>query len=117
MKKEVVRTKRCGIMPDGTKIVTREDCLKPNSEMVFRKEEEGAFLFDPHTGNLKYLNANGVSIYELCDGRKTVGDIITLLMEFYPDMDIEKIAVDTELFFEGLATMNFLTKCEYNGSG
>ena len=97
-------------MPDEAKIITRADCLKPNPEMVFRKEEDGAFLFDPHTGNLKYLNANGVSIYELCDGKKTVGEIITLLMEFYPDMAAEKIATDTELFFEGLAAMQFLTK-------
>jgi hypothetical protein len=103
-------------MPDRAKIVTREDCLKPNPETVFRKEEEGAFLFDPHTGNLKYLNANGVNIYELCDGRKTVGDIITLLMEFYPDVAVEKIAADTGLFFEDLAAMQFMTKSEKNGS-
>jgi len=102
-------------MLEGTNFIAREDCLKPNSEMVFRKEEEGAFLFDPHTGNLKYLNANGVNIYELCDGRKTVGDIITLLTEFYPGMTVEKIAADTELFFEGLTAMQFLTKCESNG--
>ena len=103
-------------MPDGGKIVTKKDCLKPNPEMVFRKEEEGAFLFDPHNGNLKYLNTNGVNIYELCDGRKTVGDIITLLIEFYPDVAIEKIAADTGLFFESLAAMQFLTKSEDNGS-
>ncbi len=116
MKKEVVRAERWSVMPDGTKIITREDCLKQNPEMVFRKEEEGAFLFDPHTGNLKYLNANGVNIYEMCDGRKTVNDMIALLMEFYPGMDIDKIATDTELFLEGLTAMQFLTKCENNGS-
>ena len=115
MKKEVARAKRWSVMPDGTKIVTREDCLKPNPEMVFRKEEEGAFLFDPHTGNLKYLNANGVNIYELCDGRKTVNDIIGLLMEFYPDMAVDKVTGDMELFFEDLAAMQFLIKCENNG--
>ncbi|HAJ27876.1 MAG TPA: hypothetical protein DCG53_11660 [Syntrophus sp. (in: bacteria)] len=102
-------------MPNGTKIVAREDCLKPNPEIVFRKEEEGAFLFDPHTGNLKYMNANGVNIYEMCDGRKTVGDIISLLVEFYPDIGIEKMAADTVLFMEGLAAMQFLIKCENNG--
>lgn len=102
-------------MSDEAKIVTREDCLEPNPEMVFRKEEDGAFLFDPRTGNLKYLNANGVNIYELCDGRKTVGDIITLLMELYPDVAVEKIAADTGLFFEGLAAMQFMTKSEKNG--
>jgi hypothetical protein len=116
MKKEVVRAGGCSSMPDGTKIVTREDCLKPNPEMVFRKEEEGAFLFDPHTGNLKYLNTNGLNIYELCDGRNKVGDIITLLMELYPDVTGEKIIADTESFFEGLAAMQFLTKSEENGS-
>jgi hypothetical protein len=103
-------------MPDVERIVAREDCLKPNPEMVFRKEEEGAFLFDPFTGNLKYLNANGVNIYELCDGRKTVGDIIAFMMEFYPDMSVEKIAADTELFFESLASMQFVIKSEKNGS-
>jgi len=103
-------------MPDGNIIINRLDRLKPNPEMVFRKEEEGAFLFDPHTGNLKYLNANGVNIYELCDGRKTVGEIIAFLMEFYPDMAVEKIAADTELFFETLASMQFVIKSEKNGS-
>jgi len=103
-------------MPDGKNIVTREDCLKPNPDMVFRKEDDGAFLFDPHTGNLKYLNSSGVNIYELCDGRKTVSDIITLLIEFYPEMAVEKISADTELFFEGLAAMQFLTKYENNES-
>jgi hypothetical protein len=101
---------------DGDKIIAREDCLKPNPEMVFRKEEEGAFLFDPHTGNLKYLNANGVNIYELCDGRKTVGDIIAFLIEYYPEIACEKITTDTELFFECLASMQFVTKSEKNGS-
>ena len=103
-------------MPDEAKIVTKEDCLIPNPEMVFRKEEEGAFLFDPHTGNLKYLNANGVTLYELCDGRRTVGDIIKLLREFYPEIAVDKVAVDTSLFFEGLAVMNFLTKSENHAS-
>jgi hypothetical protein len=102
-------------MPDGQKSVKREDCLKPNPEMVFRKEEEGAFLFDPHTGNLKYLNTNGVNIYELCDGRKTVGDIISFMMEFYPDIAADRIGADTELFIEELAVMQFMIKSEKNG--
>lgn len=97
-------------MSDGSIYVKREDCLEPNPEMVFRREDEGAFLFDPQTGNLKYLNANGVNIYELCDGRKTVGDIIAYMLNFYPDMNVEKVAADTELFFERLASMHFLTK-------
>ena len=97
-------------------MVEREYCLRPNPEMIFRKEENGAFLFDPHTGNLKYLNANGVNIFELCDGRKTVGEIVTLLIECYPDMAADKIVEDTGLFFENLTVMKFLTICECNGS-
>ncbi|MFA5179795.1 MAG: PqqD family protein [Syntrophales bacterium] len=102
-------------MHDRAKIVAKDDFLKQNPEMVFRKEEEGAFLFDPHTGNLKYLNANGVNIYEMCDGRKTVSDIISFLMELYPDMAVEKIAADTELFFEDLASMQFVRKSDKSG--
>ena len=101
-------------MPDGGKVFSSEDCLKPNPDMVFRKEEEGAFLFDPHTGNLKYLNPSGVNVYELCDGCRTVSDIVKLLQELYPDTAIEKIAADTGQFFENLAAMHFLMKCENN---
>jgi hypothetical protein len=97
-------------MPDGAKIINTEDYLKPNPEMVFRKEEEGAFLFDPSTGNLKYLNASGVNIYELCDGRKTVGDIISFLTELYPEIAVDKIVKDTDLFFQSLVSMQFVIK-------
>ncbi|HOF04954.1 MAG TPA: PqqD family protein [Syntrophales bacterium] len=99
-----------------TKIVAREDCLQPHPELVFRKEEEGAFLFDPATGNLKYLNAGGVNIYELCDGRKTVGEIIAFLTACYPEVAGGQIAADTESFCAELVAMNFLIKSECHGS-
>jgi hypothetical protein len=95
-------------MPDGAKIVKKEDCYKTNPEMVFRKEEEGAFLFDPRTGNLKYLNATGVIVYELCDGVNTVKDIHMLIAKLYPEIETEKLATDTELFFENLLSMHFI---------
>jgi len=49
------------------KTISSGERLVQNSGNVFRQEEDGAFLFDPETGNLKYLNAMGVNVYELCD--------------------------------------------------
>jgi len=102
-------------MGDEMKIIKREDYLKSNPEMVFRKEDDGAFLFDPDTGNLKYLNRNGVNIYELCDGRKTIGEITSILKGIYKETAAETIAADTESFVEELVTMKFLMRCEQIG--
>lgn len=82
--------------------------LKQNPEMVFRKEEAGAFLFDPETGNLKYINANGVGIYELCDGMKAVGEIIEQMVKFYPEVAAEQITADTNDFLRSMTQMKFL---------
>ncbi len=92
------------------------DFLKANPEMVFRKEERGAFLFDPQTGNLKYINETGVRLFEFCDGEKTFADIVDKLKADYPDTDPEKITADTKTFLEELKKMQFLQLCKDNES-
>ena len=70
------------------------DRLVQNHKSIFRKEEDGVFLFDLDTGNLKYINEMGVNIYELCDGSLNVGDIAALVMENYKDISREPIEKD-----------------------
>jgi len=88
------------------------DHLVQNQESVFRKEEEGAFLFDPDTGNLKYINNMGVNIYQLCDGGMSVGDIIALVAENYKDISGVQIANDIKNFLKTLIEMKFLNAKE-----
>mgnify|MGYP000856976635 FL=1 len=92
----------------SNEIIALDKRLKKNPEMVFRKEEDGAFLFDPETGNLKYINTNGVGIYELCDGRKAVGEIIEQMVKFYPEVAAEQIIADTNDFLRSMTQMKFL---------
>lgn len=47
-----------------------------NGEMV---------LFHPTTQKLLYSNRSGALIWGLCDGQRTVADIIQLLSEAYPN--------------------------------
>ena len=40
-----------------------------NDNIVFREEDDGAFLFDPDTGNLKYLNKSAKETFLMIDGQ------------------------------------------------
>lgn len=42
-------------------------------------------LFHPVTQKILYSNRSGALIWELCDGQRTVADIVQLLSEAYPD--------------------------------
>ena len=86
--------------------------LSQNTDCIFRKEEEGAFLFDPETGNLKFINSMGVNIYQLCDGRMTIGDITSLVIENYKDISSKQIEDDIKVFLRSLVEMEFLRKEE-----
>jgi hypothetical protein len=63
------------------------DILVTNPGRICRKEEDGAYLFDLDSGNLKYINNSGLFIYEKCDGVNTVDAIIKLLHLSYPGED------------------------------
>jgi len=42
-------------------------------------------LFDPATQKILYSNHTGALIWGLCDGQRTIADIIQLLNDAYPD--------------------------------
>jgi hypothetical protein len=86
--------------------------LSRNTDCIFREEEDGAFLFDPETGNLKFINNMGVNIYQLCDGKMTVRDIISLVSENYQDISSKQIEDDVKVFLRSLIEMEFLRREE-----
>lgn len=49
-------------------------------------------LYSPKSARSLYLNPTASAIWQLCDGKNSVGEIIALLREAYPDSaeDIEK---------------------------
>ena len=91
--------------------------LSQNADCVFREEEDGAFLFDPESGNLKFINGMGVNIYQLCDGNMTVGDITSLVSENYKDISGKKIEDDIKIFLQELVKMEFLKREDAGNDG
>ena len=91
--------------------------LSRNTDCIFREEEDGAFLFDPESGNLKFINSMGVNIYQLCDGKMTVGDITLLVSENYKDISGKKIEDDVKIFLQELVKMEFLKREEAGNDG
>ncbi len=90
-------------------ILKNNDHLTQNPESIFRKEEDGAFLFDPKNGNLKYINRMGVNIYQLCSGNKSVTDITSVVVENYRDIPEKQIEEDIKNFLKDLIEMKFVT--------
>jgi len=91
-------------------ILKNNDYLTQNPESIFRKEEDGAFLFDPKSGNLKYINCMGVNIYQLCIDSRSVIDITSLVAENYRDIPEKQIEEDIKNFLQDLIEMKFLKK-------
>ena len=79
-----------------------------NEDIVFREEDEGAFLFDPDTGDLKYMNLSGKETFLLLDGEKDLEEITGHMLELYPQAEHEQLLKDLELFLKDLEENNFI---------
>jgi len=73
-----------------------------NESIVYREEEDGAFLFDPDTGNLKYMNRTAKEAFLLLDGRTDVNQVIQHLSTLYPDVDMQQIQRDALSYLQQL---------------
>lgn len=79
-----------------------------NNNIVFREEDDGAFLFDPDTGNLKYLNNSAKETFLIIDGQNDLNQIANRLLELYPDEDAEQVQNDVESFLQELLSNSFV---------
>ena len=66
-------------------------------------------VYHPALTTAIYLNESGALIWELCDGSRTVGEIIDLLCLYYPEsrLNIEKdvIALISQLVDQGVGEL------------
>jgi len=79
-----------------------------NNNIVFREEDDGAFLFDPDTGNLKYLNNSAKETFLMIDGQNDLSRITNHLLKLYPDEDSEQVRNDVESFLKELLSNSFV---------
>ena len=79
-----------------------------NEDIVFREEDEGAFLFDPDTGDLKYMNLSGKETFLMLDGEKDLEQITAHMLELYPQAEPEQVRKDVEDFLKDLEERDFI---------
>lgn len=82
---------------------------KKNQEMVYREEEDGAFLFDPETGNLKYMNRTGKEAFLMLNGRTDIDQVVDGLMAIFHVTERKMIEKDVEAFLEELDKNGFIS--------
>ncbi len=61
-----------------------------------------ASVYHPTLATAVYLNETGALIWELCDGRRSVADIIVTLCERYPE-SCDRIEIDVTVLINQLA--------------
>ncbi len=77
--------------------------------IVCRPEDDGAFLLDPDTGNIAYINRTALEAYRLIDGEKNFGAILGIFDRRYPETDTEQLKADMADIFDSFAKNQFIT--------
>ena len=60
------------------------DRLCKNSDFVLEDFDDEILLYTPLQSKAMYLNDTANLVWQLCDGQKSVGEIISLLEQAYP---------------------------------
>ena len=82
--------------------------FETNSGIIYREEEEGAFLFDPQIGNLKYMNRSAKEAFLMLNGQNDVSQVIQHLLGEYPEVDPKLIEKDVGSFLRDLEENGFV---------
>jgi len=83
--------------------------LKSKEGIIVKEDEEGAFLFDPNTGNLKYMNQCAKETFTLLDGQKDLSLVMDHLFNLYPGVEPERIREDVDRFLDELEQNGFVS--------
>ena len=82
---------------------------KINKEIVYREEDDGAFLFDPDSGNLKYMNPTGKETFLILKEKGDLSQAIAHIHGQHPDVDLEQASKDVKTFLEQLKENGFIS--------
>lgn len=82
--------------------------FKLKSHIIVREEGDGAFLFDPETGNLKYMNRTAMEIVNCLDDAKDIGQVTASIQSVFPDADPEQLHLDIDRFITQLQAHRFI---------
>jgi hypothetical protein len=80
-----------------------------NKNIVYREEDDGAFLFNPDTGNLKYMNQSGKEIFLMLNEQQDINQVINHALGLFTDVERHRIENDLEVFLKELEENDFLS--------
>ena len=79
-----------------------------NDDMAWRVVDDECIIVDPQGSTATVLNAVGARIWELCDGKRTVDDIITQLIDEF-SVERDQAVADVTSFVDDLTKRDLLT--------
>ena len=80
---------------------------KRNPDIVARKEEKEALLFNPADGNMLCVNKTGILVWDLCDGSRAAEDITGEITERF-EVSSETARKDCDLYLKELEEAGFI---------
>lgn len=75
----------------------------PNTEFSLEEIDDELLLYHPAKTKAVYLNETAALVWQLCDSKRSISEIIQLLEENYPDSDHD-IQADVENTLHQLAS-------------
>jgi hypothetical protein len=79
-----------------------------NPDVVVRKEEKEALLFNPADGKMLCINGTGILVWDLSDGSRAVGDIVGKITDMY-EVEGSTAAADSMKYLDDLEKAGFIT--------
>jgi Coenzyme PQQ synthesis protein D (PqqD) len=74
-----------------------------SKDVVTRNDSGGVLLFQVRTDEMHFISDSAFALFALCDGSRTVGDIVELLAEAQPEMASGEARERVGQFIESLA--------------
>ena len=88
--------------------MSQETYYVANPDIVCRVEGEDALLFDPSTEEVKVLNATGLTLWNLCDGKHTERDLVQALVVEFPEVKSLVLEADVTSFLAEMIDLKLL---------
>lgn len=84
-----------------------------NPDIGLREEDEdGGLIFSPDTREVKVLNSTALLIWKLCDGKRTLSDIIAEVREEFDGISEDQLSEDVKEFVTTLIDIGFIGTVE-----
>jgi hypothetical protein len=82
---------------------------RTEADVILREEEEGAFLFEPESGELSCLNPVGIDVWKLVDGEKNLSAIVDAVTAGYEGVERDTVLADVRCFLGDLKDFGYVS--------